>query len=324
MDAGGLAFAGLQSVQPFPPVADAVHQFVQFRIGPGPDHAAFPHRKRGLFGQAADQIPAPCLHGHQLAALADENRSLQGIQAAAHRAGLDHGETQALQIAGMAAGRSATRDDAFHVVDGLQVGAQLFQDFGLGEQFLYRVVPLADGGGVEQGMGEPELEGASAHRRHRAIQKMEQGPMLIVAMHRADQFQVADGGRVQGHMAVETGRGEADQMIQLGLLVLLHVGESGGGGPEAELHMAAIEGLEGMHLELPRQRRDPLLEVEESLGQGGDQDMVLFAQAGQVGGEIGRFGKEHFLGAQAVHLVHDLLEIAFHDHEPPCAQVQVG
>ena len=224
----------------------------------------------------------------------------------------------------MGAGGTATGHDAFDVVDGLEMLAQVFQGLGLFQQLLDRVLAGADLVQFQQGMGEPELEGAAAHGGHGPVQQVEQGPVLIVPVHGADEFQVAHGGRVQGHVLFEAAGREAHQMVQLGFLVVLDVGQGRGCGAQAQRHVRAVERFQGMHLELALQGGDALLQVEESLGQEGEQHLVLIAQMGQGQWDVRDFRKQDLLGAQAVDFVGDLVQGAFHDHEASGAQIEIG
>jgi hypothetical protein len=70
------------------------------------------------------------------------------------------------------------------------------------------VQPLMYGGEVYQRHDYPSLQHTRTHRRHRAVEYVQQRPVAAL-MRPADQLQIADGKPVQPHIAALADAGDA-------------------------------------------------------------------------------------------------------------------
>ena len=115
----------------------------------------------------------------------------------------------------------------------LEFRLQLAADDGVGAEALHRLQPLLDLFLVEAGPQEPAALQPGPHRRGRPVEREQQGALDLLVQ-RVEQFQVADGNRVEDHPIRLLDESRSFQVRQSGALGVLEVVQQRSGGRDCQ------------------------------------------------------------------------------------------
>ncbi len=182
----------------------------------------------------------------------DKRRLEPGEQLAEARHGGERG-AQRHEIARPGGAEGGAGHEPLDVVHGPQRVAELAALGRAEREVLDGVEAIADPLEREQRADEPRAEQARAHRRHRAVEFVEQGTGAA-AVDRLDDLEVLQRERVHDQPVGVLLERDAAQVREVGLLRVLEIVDQGAGRPHGGRVALEAEPLEGVRPELREQR----------------------------------------------------------------------
>ena len=280
--------------------ADAA-QLVELRVDAVAHHAAVARDPRRLVDQ---RLVEGLAHVHEIVQLGDETldqRRLELLEPHSHaRYGGDRlAQRDEIPRAGRAQRRA--RDQAVDVVHRLQRLAQLDPGCAAEREILDRIEPILDPLERHEWPQQPAAQQASAHRRDRAVDFMQQRAGAAAVL-RLDHLQVSQRDRIHEETIGAGAERDVPHVREVRLLRVAQVLHQRAGGGDGGRPVVEAEPLERLRLQLAEQGAPRRLVLERP--RLGPRQAGLETRRGQERGRIlESFRSEHLARPQHAELV---------------------
>ena len=271
-DAGGLHFALANVLELGFAIVAEVAELIEFRDHPRCDGGALSEHARRVFREFVAQpfqrcigrveAPGPTADDRVVGAVHDEAQGFHGGQ----------GPPQAVQFGRRDAHRSRLGQHALQVADPPQFRDEVRPHLGLLQEGGHGFMPFHDALRIAQRLGDPPAQHPRAHRRCGPVQDVHQRHPFRVGG--GEQFEVADGETVHGHVAAPFHTPEGGDVGQPVVLGRAHVVQCCSGGDDRQRLAVEPETLETLGSEMSLQGfpgeiqlPDPVVQGEAVTGQ---------------------------------------------------------
>ena len=250
-NAGAFALALLQVQEVVLARARDVAQLVEFGVHAAGDDAAAVGERGGVGRDFALDAVAYEGAGVELRGDVAEHLFVGRLAAVAYRLYGRQGHPQLHRLPRGDATHGHFGDEAFEVADERELAVDELLGFGVAEEKLHHLLPVAYGGHLFQREGNPPFQQAGAHGAHRAVDDVEQA--LAPFVHRREQFEAAHGKLVEAHIAVGFDAGEREYVGYVGVLGDVEVVQQRARGDDAQFEVLHAEAFEVLGAEVAQQ-----------------------------------------------------------------------